>query len=370
MTCAQSTGRVILVQPIVPVYRVPYFNRLFSRFGESFRVYASPCARGNAPPPDGAWEYELGPIRTLLPGVEWQSGALSVPIARNDLVVVSGAPRCLTNMLLLLKARLAGARTMWWGHYWSSTSRPWRARLRLLIAQLANALLFYTDREVEEYRERYGDISNRPVAALNNGIETNEIAKLRTPFDPKVRGHNILFISRLTKKCELPLLLRALADPSCREVTLHVVGDGEDGERARSLASSLGLEARVRWHGALHDEAHIAEVANGCALLVYPGSVGLSLIHAFAYGLPAIVHDDPLRHGPEIAALEVSHNGNMFRKADAQSLAQTIASTLSETDQLSAMSANAVATTNDTYNARDMAERFCAAIEEVRHRAH
>jgi glycosyltransferase involved in cell wall biosynthesis len=269
-------------------------------------------------------------------------------------------------VLLLLKARLAGARTIWWGHYWSSTSRPWRARLRLRIAQLADALMFYTEREVEAYQRRYGVRAGNPVLALNNGIETDEIALLRAPYRAAARGRNILFIGRLTAKAEVPLLLRALAEPPCRDVTLHVIGAGQNAAYAHSLAETLGVDARVRWHGAIHDEAQIAEVANRCALFVYPGSVGLSLIHALAYGLPAIVYDDPARHMPEIAALEPGRNGALFRKGDTRSLAQTIASVLADSEQLGEMSEVAVETTARTYNARDMTERSCAAVEAVR----
>ena len=365
MTGGKSTGRIILVQPIVPAYRVPFFNRLRAHFGSSFYVYASPCARGDGPLPDGSWEHEIGPIRTLLPGLDWQSGALSVRIDRNDVVIVCGAPRCLTNVLLLLKARLAGARTIWWGHHWSSTGRPWRARLRLRIAQLADALMFYTEREVEAYSRRYSVRADKPVLALNNGIETDEIARLRAPYDAAARGRNVLFIGRLTAKAEVPLLLRALAEPPCRDVTLHVIGAGQNAAYAHSLAETLGVDARVRWHGAMHDEARTAEVANRCALFVYPGSVGLSLIHALAYGLPAIVHDSPQRHMPEIAAFETGRNGALFRKGCARSLAQTISRVLGDADRLAAMSAVAVEATARTHNARDMAERFCAAVEAV-----
>lgn len=365
MRRAKSTGRIIVVQPVVPAYRVPFFNRLHARFGPSFCVYASPCARGDAPLPKGGWEHEIGPIRMLLTGVEWQSGALAVSICRNDIVIVCGAPRCLTNVLLLLKARLAGARTIWWGHYWSSTSRPWRARLRLRIAQLADALMIYTEREVEAYERRYGVRAGKPVLALNNGIETDEIARLRAPYRAAARGHNILFIGRLTAKTEVPLLLHALAEPSCRDVTLHVIGAGQNAAHAYSLAETLGVDARVRWHGAMHDETQISEVANRCAVFVYPGSVGLSLIHALAYGLPAIVHDAPHRHMPEIAAFEAGRNGASFRKGDARSLAQAISRLLADSDQLSAMSAAAMEAIAQTYNARDMTERFCAAIEAL-----
>ena len=75
-------------------------------------------------------------MRAIAPGLSWQVGALSVPIAPGDIVVVSGGPRCLSNIALLLWARLKGARTIWWGQYWSASSRRWRFALRVALGSM------------------------------------------------------------------------------------------------------------------------------------------------------------------------------------------------------------------------------------------
>jgi glycosyltransferase involved in cell wall biosynthesis len=257
---------------------------------------------------------------------------------------------------------------VWWGHYWSSTSRPWRAGLRLLLARLSDALLFYTDCEVAEYAQEGGGRRKPLVFALNNGIETKQIARLRAAYDPTLRSRQLLFVGRITAKADIALLLRALAEPPCANVRLHVIGGGDDERKARDLAATLGIANRVVWVGPSIDEAKIAAVANRCALFVYPGSVGLSLIHGLAYGLPAIVHDDRWAHMPEIGALKVGANGLVFRKGDPAALAGVIADALSDAARLSAMSAAAIETTERTFNADDMAGRFCAAIAAIRER--
>jgi glycosyltransferase involved in cell wall biosynthesis len=355
--------KIVVIQPAVPTYRLGFFGRLAERFGPSFSVYASPGKLGvlTERASHFPWERVLGPMRPLLPGLEWQMGTLSIPIARGDIVVVSGAPRCLSNIALLLKAKWKGARTVWWGHYWSSTSRPWRAGLRMILMRLADAILFYTDREVEEYlntRKR----NRKPIAALNNGIETDEIVRLREPYDPVRRPCDLLLISRLTQKAEIGLLLEALATSTHAGVTLAVIGGGEEERFLRQRAAELGLADRIEWHGGTTDEPRVAAIANRCKLFVYPGSVGLSLIHAFAYGLPAIVHDDRWRQGPEIAALRAGENGAAFKEGDAESLAQTIRTLLDDPPGMKRMSAEAAALTSKTFNAKDMADRFCELI--------
>ena len=85
-------------------------------------------------------------------GIEWQVGAFSIPVRKGDLVVVCGAPRNVSTLLVLAKARLKGARTIWWGQYWCATTETHRHRLRMKLSRLADALLFYTDAEVARFQ--------------------------------------------------------------------------------------------------------------------------------------------------------------------------------------------------------------------------
>lgn len=364
----RTATRVLVVQPSVPTYRVGLFERLHDRFGPDFQVYASTqdldvLSIGKAV---AAWEQRLGPIRQLSSGLEWQSGALGIPVRRGDVVVVSGAPRCLSNIALLIKARLAGATTIWWGHFWSSTSLRWRAEIRLLLTRLSNGILFYTDREIDEYRSWRPSDRNDLIFALNNGIETRAIVELRKPYDPQVRERDLLFIGRLTEKAGIDLLLTALTRDNCRSITLDVIGSGERLPQLVDRCKELGIADRVTWHRGIADENKIAEIANRCRLFVYPGAVGLSLIHAMSYGLPAIVHRDRWRHMPEIAAFTDGRNGASFEPDVAASLSRVIAETLADAARMTAMSQAAIETTAKSFNTEDMAERFCSMISRIK----
>jgi len=354
--------KIVVLQPTVPSYRRGFFERLSTRLGPAFVVYASEQDLGvlTDSASRSGWERRLGPIRSLLPGVDWQQGALTIPFSRGDVVVISGNPRCLSNIVLLAKARWQGARTIWWGQFWSSTSRAWRAAIRNALMRLSDAVLFYTDREVAEYRSAH-PTDRRRVSALNNGIDTSPIERHRLPYSAD-RPRDLLFIGRLTPKAELGLLLQALARPESAGATLDIIGGGEDEYRLRSLCNTLGIADRVAWHGGTVDEERIAAVANECKVFVYPGSVGLSLVHGLAYGLPAIVHDDRWKHMPEISAFRPGENGLSFARGDAASLAMTIRDMLSDRRRLESMSDEALGTTARSYNAADMADRFCAAI--------
>lgn len=147
---------------------------------------------------------------------------------------------------------------------------------------------------------------------------------------------------------------------------LHVVGDGEMKQELSGRAQALGLGDKVVWHGAMTEEAEIAKVANRCKLFLYPGEVGLSLIHAMAYGLPTIVHDDRLHHMPEIAAFEAGRTGASFRAGDTSSLARTIADALAHPSTLQTWSLAGMHAADNVYNTAKMAERFVALVQRMK----
>lgn len=361
--------RITLIQPALPAYRRPLFGRMAEEIGAQFRVYSSSDpALGilDVDHTQNAWDFKLGPIRRFYPGFEWQSGAMDIPISRNDVVILCGAPRNITTLLLLAKCKAKGAKTIWWGQYWSATSKVWRARVRFLLMRLADAIMFYTEQELDEFRVQAECKTTQLLGALNNGIETTAINRFRAPYAIASRPTDLLFLGRITAKAELGLLLEALSKPSCAGVTLNVVGEGPELTHLKKRASVLGLAERIIWQSATTDEMEIAESANSCKVFVYPGAVGLSLIHGLTYGLPAIIHDNRWQHMPEVAAHRPGVNGVSFRQGNVDSLAKTISELLAEPVRMTEMSAHANDTTKKTFNTDDMAQRFVALIDSIK----
>lgn len=359
--------KVLVFQPALPTYRLDYFDAIAREFPDRFRVYYSGGDLGvlTRDQEKYSWAMSVGKMRQLFGIAEWQEGVLSIPLAKGDIVVIPGGPRCLTNLLLLFRARIFGAKTVWWGHYWSSTSKKHRAWLRLLLMKFSHSVLFYTDLEVKEYQQGFGRNDIRLISALNNGINVAPIKKNREQYDSSLRENAALFIGRVTKKANLDLAFRALADERTNELVLHIIGDGSEKDRLTLLALELGVADRIRWHSATVDEKRIAEIANRCRFFVYTGSVGLSLIHAMAYGLPAIVHDERLLHMPEIAAFEDGVTGMAFRNADSASLASKVERLANNFSMLNMMSKVSIERVEKSFNTNEMSRRFCDLVKKL-----
>lgn len=359
--------RVVIIHPALLSYRLDFFDRLSRYYDGEVWVYYSTSDMGALSCNDAVpnWAEPVGPIRTIAAGVDWQQGAIGVPFSRDDIVVISGAPRCVSNLVLLLRARLKGATTIWWGHYRSASSKPLRMALRMALARSAHALLFYTDAEVDEYRTKTKRRDRRPIHALNNGINSDPIRRRRAAYDPTTRDRALLMIGRLTDKAGLNIAIEALAQPAAAGIDLHIIGDGIEGPSLRAFAEERGLSNRIHWHGGTTSEDQIAAVANRCRAFIYPGEVGLSLIHAMAYGLPVVLHDDPLVQMPEYAAFEDGVTGCSFPRGDVEALAKTLGRMIVDFGRLSTFSTEALHRTERNYTTRSMARRMLALFEEL-----
>ena len=362
-----SERRIIAVQPALPHYRVDFFDRVAAALGDPFVVYHSPESMGvlTGKASGARWARIIGPILRPIAGVEWQVGALSVHVRRGDIVVVSGGPRCLSNVALLLKAKALRAKTIWWGQYRSSTTRKDRLFLRIWLMKLADAVLFYTDDEVEHYRNGVGRRDRRIISALNNGLDTTFISEALVRYNARERDRTGLFIGRLTDKSCVALLITALAEPALVNFHLHIIGDGPKRGRLQQLARELSVDERITWHAGTIEEASIAAVANRCRMFIYPGSVGLSLLHGMAYGLPAVVHDNRQHHMPEIAAFQDGKNGLAFQEGNPASLALAIAGIVDDEQLLNEMSASSYIMAHKLYNTQVMADRFLACVNSL-----
>ncbi|MBY6117570.1 glycosyltransferase family 4 protein [Mameliella alba] len=345
--------RVAVLQNHVPHYRIAFFDSIAATPGIDLNVHAARVTpRADGSDPD--WFRRLGETRSVAKGIDWQEGATALDLSSVDVLVLSATIRTASNLVLARRARKRGIPVIWWGHYHSAGSRGLAKGLRRIMYRLGAAVLFYTDDEAGQYGADGGTL---PASALNNGIDTREIVALRAPYDAATRPRRAMFIGRLTEKSRFDLLLQALARPEAASVELSVIGDAPDAIRAR--AETLGCADRVLWHGPRFIEAEIAPIANDARVFVYPGAVGLSLVHAMAYGLPVMVHDSRADHMPEIAAFAAGTTGVTFAREDVTDLARQLAALTDDPERLKAYSRAALDTVATRFNTQAMAARFC-----------
>lgn len=361
--------KIHVLQPALPKYRINFFEEVNTNLDSDFefKVYHSDLKLGKVmnEENDYIWSTSLGPARSLGSQLFWQKKISEIDLKKGDILILSGAPRYLSNIYLLIKAKILKVKVVWWGHFKSPNQKSWRFFIRYLFMKLSDVLLFYTDKEVHTYNYLSSKKTNKFVFALNNGIDTSDIMNLRNAYSSKQRPNEIVFIGRITEKAEILTLLQAIQYVDVKDFKLNILGVGKNITDLASLVRSLNIENKVNIFGEVVDEKIISEVMNRAKLFVYPGSVGLSLIHSMAYGVPSILHNDDGFQMPEYSAFRKDHTGITFLKKDYQDLAKKINKYILSYERLDFFSKNCLEVISKTHNSKDMSSRFINVINKI-----
>jgi glycosyltransferase involved in cell wall biosynthesis len=368
--------RVQIVQPVVPEYRVPFFELLASKSDYEIEIWASINSF------DGIRSVRSGFVKLegwhkFWGGCYWQCGTkLSPRLGPGDVLVICGNPRILNNIPLIRQARKRKIGVVWWGHGWTAGSNRFREMIRRWFMRFADSILLYTEKEVGRYKKEgfrtnrmYGannTIDERPIFKVREHLNSAQIEKFRN-----IEGINdrilILFCGRLTQKARLALAIDAIEilNKEGDKYLLAVIGDGEELDDLCDQVSVKGLDKDVRWLGKIYDIEVKAQWFLASSCFVYPGAAGLSLIEAFCFGLPVVTHNNPVNQMPEISALNHGVNGLMFEEGDAHSLAGSIREITQNTKLRKRMSRAATQTIENEYSIEQMAERFLHAVDDA-----
>jgi glycosyltransferase involved in cell wall biosynthesis len=229
-------------------------------------------------------------------------------------------------------------------------------------------LFVYTDREVEMLKQK--GFTTHDIVGMNNGLDQRRIDAIAHEWTPERlagwREHQglagrtaILSCARLEAKNRFELGIEALAIllREHPDLVWCVIGDGVQKDALTRQAEALGVSHAIRWVGAVTDDADLAPWFLNSELLLHPASIGLTLLHAFGYGLPVVTHGDPREHNPEFAAFEDGGTGRAY-VGGAGNLADAVRCCLADADGRARMSARALRIARESHNVDVMAERF------------
>jgi glycosyltransferase involved in cell wall biosynthesis len=143
---------------------------------------------------------------------------------------------------------------------------------------------------------------------------------------PELQGKTVfLFLSRLTEKKGLDLLLPAMARIRATRpgVMLVIAGGGAPDlvDSLRSLARASGVEDCVVWTGFLQGQEKTEAMAGSDVFVLpsYSENFGVAVVEAMSLKLPVIVTDQVGIH-QEVAA----HQAGLVARCEVQSLASVL----------------------------------------------
>ncbi len=323
--------RVRLVQGIIPHYRVPVYANLAARAEIDLTIHAdlsegSGSLKGESHVPGCTLE-QLSE-RTLGPLV-WDPQIVTAASKPCDVLVLPWRTRSLFLNRAIRAARQAGSGVVIWGHGLSKYDNSFRRSLRMRLVNKVDALLFYDPETARRFASN--GIPSERLFAAPNAIDQRPIQQaIRSWQDQPGKleafqseqgidpDHTAIFISRIEPDKRLDLLLDGLKhaleiDPRMR---LVVVGDGSARAEVEAHARAIEVDHAIRFLGAIYDETELAGWCLSACCMTYPVAVGLSVMHAFGYGLPVLTSDDRHGHNPEINAIRPGENGLFYADGD------------------------------------------------------
>lgn len=365
--------KIRIFQPIVPEYRVALFNGVGKCYGTDVEIWASSGSAQDKSYPLVDMRYDYGHSFANIGPVRWQRGLSLEGLKKGDVIVVCGDVHQLSSLWVAAKAKLRGIGVVWWGHHVSSTSSAIGIKIRLGFTKLlSDVVLCYTKAGVEWFKARNW---RSPVFATGNTIDMNAVEKAIAAWqgDKLVKFQKehgiydsevVVICGVLRWKIRIDQLLRAMAGDEFRHrgTRIVIIGDGEGRQAWGKLAEELGMTDRVIWTGALRDQMDIAPWFMSAKAFVYPGVIGLSIIHAFAYGLPVVCHGTKEHHGPEFAAHEDGVTGYVFAENNEADLANKVMKLLVNKQKLCEMSEYVHNLAHTRYGIELMVENYCKAI--------
>ncbi len=312
-----STKKVVIFQPRVPNYRVPFFELLIQiglLDGIQYEIYAigeTSDIRGDEAR-DRTWLVRL-PAKRIKIGVRELVIFRSKKQRRGaDLVIAEHTIRNLPIYQWLYFRKLN--RFAFWGHgrTYTQSKLTVEERVKERLAKKADWFFAYTPGGAFAIKKL--GFSGKRVTTLNNTIDTQEILHHEglvtendiIDFRSKLQintGPVSVFIGALDKTKRIDFLLDAvkLISDEIPNFQLLVFGDGVQRPIIQdSILSAViyGGKANTR------TKALLSRVANS---ILMPGRVGLVAVDSFAMGLPIVTTKWPY-HAPEFEYLRDGYN--------------------------------------------------------------
>jgi glycosyltransferase involved in cell wall biosynthesis len=347
---------VLVLQEVVPPYRVPFFRFLADELGSrdlDLRVVSTSVL----PKVD-----ELGfPHQRVQTSRGGLSALDTIYRERPVVLVLPHSPQFapVATMTRLLQSH--GRKQLFWGmglarRYGGASERDRRRvpeAVRRLMLSTCDHYLSYTEISTTNLLNRgYGAAR---ITTLNNAVEAlatpeQAMTAQRVPFQ-------ILFVASLVEDKE-PLAAVAIVDRLrllAPGATLHIVGGGP--LRPQCEQASNGREW-VHYHGPQRGQG-LRELALASDIAIIPGRVGLAVLEMASAGLPMTTFAVS-RHGAEIVYLKDGING-LFLSRDINAAAKELGTLLTDRPALERMRHEALSMASK-YTIRRMAVNFAHGV--------
>jgi glycosyltransferase involved in cell wall biosynthesis len=365
--------KIAIVVNVIPSYREGFYTRLFARDDLHIRVYCQEkTPNRNLKTIHSYYPNNVILLKSFTTKGEkfaWQSIPWIECLTNYDVVFIEGNPRYLSHAILASLLRIMRKNVVLWTMAHSFSANSVSENIRLFWSRFFDNLFVYTDTEVDYLRNKGFNASY--IVGMNNGLDQKLIDKtiLKWTGDKLTAWQqeqglkqNTLLLScaRLEPKNKFQKFVQALPEIVAEfpDLLWCVIGSGADHDELVTMVQAANITKHVRFIGEIYNENELAPWFLSSKILIHPAAIGLSILHAFGYGLPVITHGNWTHHGPEYAAFKLGLTGRNFVEDDVNSLSEEVIKLLKDNESLKNMKNYVKTVARGKYNVDIMVERF------------
>lgn len=377
-------NNILIFQRILPSYRIPVFKYLAKKIG-IYICYSKHKSGSSLKSEDIDDDIHFIKIPCIYIG-KTETSVMQNPIHaihnyKPSIIISEGAITYLTLWILIFLRFFFSYKLIIWSHgiRFNEMDIPFnnmRSKIQLWIFNKADAIILYSDGRAKIVKDHIK--LPEKVFVARNTLNTEYLKSIYYNLNSKGREKiryelgfsktfNLIFIGRLLSGKGLMDLVKAFRILSKElDLALHIIGDGPEKSKLKDEVTGL---SNIFFHGAVFDQVHAGKLLFSSDLMVMPGYVGLSVVHAFAFGCPVITYLDVEKripiHSPEVEYIKDQENG-LFCLPNPEKLAESIYKLFKNPTKLKLFSMNALKTAYNDASILKMEEGFRGAISYVK----
>jgi len=348
--------KILFIQPLIPHYRAPFFDRLSGRFNIFVRY-------GRA---DSGFETVERKYLKRVKNIKFGKAEFFFVFSelikiKPDIVVTYGEVKQLSNIILLLIRKIFCFKLIIWSHGFKDKEMTLIDKFRLMEMHFSDGVIFYTEdcyKDAAKYNLNKTSYLNNTLelkkTEMISSVDEKDIIKKNFNIKTELNG---LFISRFTqvKAPELLLEIMKRIHEKNNNIGFIIIGQGD----CKPDFSDYDF---IYDFGRIYENNKKAVLLSLADFALMPRWIGLSVIESFAYKLPMFTLSNKMKnieHSVEYFYLK--HNVNCYIANDTNELVLKIANI--DKTELTNLGNNAYNLVNEELTMDNMVNNFCSFIE-------
>lgn len=203
-------------------------------------------------------------------------------------------------------------------------------------------------------------IKDNSIKVIPNPFDLERIKKL-SEEEIDIKYPYILFVGRLHNQKNIPLLLESFKDLREKNISLLIIGEGQEKGRLINLANELGISERVVFMDFQKNPYKYMKKATCLVLSSYYEAFPNVLVEAMASGCPVISTNCPF--GPS-EIIENDKNGLLIKVNDKEGLTEALKRVISDANFRTTLIENGYKSA-EKYDIKKVIQLYEEAIIEV-----